>query len=144
MLPGGGQLALKDKKNAQGIFASSFLLYGIYTLGSGENNSGNIRFSNSSGTVVPTYSDVSQNFNLSKDVLSKAVFSKSALIKYTLPPIAFGSVLYISSFIKSFSDTKEKNKSLIKLYAASSLESTPPKIFLDFEEPSIINNNNYK
>ena len=140
IFPGGGQLALKDKKNAQGIFASSFLLYSIYTLGSGENHSGNIRFSNSSGIVVPTYSGVSQNFNLSKDILSKSVFSKSALIKYTIPPIAFGSVLYISSFIKSFSDTKEKNKSLIKFYATSRLDSTPPKIFLDFEEPSIINN----
>jgi len=49
--------------------------------------------------------------------------------------------LYISSLVKSFSDTEEKNKSLIKLYASSSLESTPPKMFLDFEEPSIINDN---
>ena len=141
IFPGGGQLALKDKKNAQGIFASSFLLYSIYSLGSVDNNSGIIRFSSSPGTVVPTYNGVSQNFNLSKDALSKVVFSKSALIKYTLPPIFFGSVLYISSLVKSFSDTEEKNKSLIKLYASSSLESTPPKMFLDFEEPTIINNN---
>ena len=90
---------------------------------------------------MPTYSGVSQNFNLSKDALSKVVFSKSALIKYTLPPIVFGSVLYISSFLKSFSDTEKKNKSLIKFYASSSLESTPPKMFLDFEEPSIISIN---
>ena len=141
IFPGGGQLALKDKKNAQGIFASSFLLYSIYSLGSVDNNSGIIRFSSSPGTVVPAYNGVSQNFNLSKDALSKVVFSKSSLIKYTLPPIFFGSALYISSLVKSFSDTKEKNKSLIKLYASSSLESTPPKMFLDFEEPSIINNN---
>ena len=141
MLPGGGQLVLKDKKNAQGIFASSFLLYSIYALGSGESNSGRIRFSNSPGTVVPTYNGVSQNFSLSKDVLSKVVFSESALIKYTLPPIAFGSLLYISSLIKSFSDTEEQNESLIKFYATSILESTPPKIFLDFEEPSLLNNN---
>ena len=140
IFPGGGQLALKDKKNAQGIFASSFLLYSIYSLGSVEDNSGSIRFSSSSGTVVPTYNGVSQNFNLSKDALSKVVFSETALFKYTLPPIAFGSVLYISSVIKSFSDTKEKNKSLIKIYASSSLDSTSPKIFLDFEEPSILNN----
>ena len=141
MLPGGGQLVLKDKKNAQGIFASSFLLYGIYASGSGESNSGRIRFSNSPGIVVPTYNGVSQNFSLSKDVLSKVVFSESALIKYTLPPIAFGSLLYISSLIKSFSDTEEQNESLIKFYATSILESTPPKIFLDFEEPSLLNNN---
>ena len=141
IFPGGGQLALKDKKNAQGIFASSFLLYSIYSLGTVDNNSGSIRFSSSPGTVVPTYNGISQNFNLSKDALSKVVFSKSSLIKYTLPPIFFGSALYISSLVKSFSDTEEKNKSLIKLYASSSLESTPPKMFLDFEEPSIINNN---
>ena len=141
VFPGGGQLALKDKKNAQGIFASSFLLYGIYSLGSGTNTSESIRFSNSPGTMVPTYKRVSKSFNLSGDALSKVVFSKSALIKYTLPPIVFGSILYISSFIKSFSDTEEKNRSLIKFYAISSVESTPPKIFLDFEEPSIININ---
>ena len=141
IFPCGGQLALKDKKNAQGIFASSFLLYSIYSLGSVDNNSGSIRFSSSSGTVVPTYNGVSQNFNLSKDALSKVVFSESALIKYTLPPIIFGSALYISSLIKSFSDTEKANESLIRFYATSSLESNSPKIFLDFEEPSILNNN---
>ena len=73
IFPGGGQLALKDKKNAQGIFASSFLLYSIYTLGAGDKTSGRVRFSNSSGTVVPTYSGVNKNFNLSGDALSKVV-----------------------------------------------------------------------
>ena len=139
IFPGGGQLALKDKKNAQGIFASSFLLYSIYTLGSGNKNSGRVRFSNSSGTVVPTYRDVNKNFNLSGDALSKVVLSESALVKYTLPPVVIGSVLYVSSLIKSFYDTEKKNKSLIKFYATSSIESTSPKIFLDFEEPSILN-----
>ena len=115
-------------------------MYSIYSLGHGKDNSGSIRFSSSSGTVVPTYNGVSQNFNLSKDALSKVVFFESALIKYTLPPIAFGSLLYISSLVKSFLDTEEKNKSLIKFYASSSLESTPPKMFLDFEEPSVLNN----
>ena len=141
ILPGGGQLVLKDKKNAQGILASSFLLYGIYILGSGENSSGSIRFSNSAGTLVPTYNGISQNFNLSKDELSKVVFLESALFKYTFPPIIFGSVVYISSLIKSFFDTEEKNNSLIKLYAVSSLESNSPKVFFDFEEPSILNIN---
>jgi len=48
--------------------------------------------------------------------------------------------LHISSLIKSFFDTEEKNKNLINFYASSSLESNPPKMFLDFEEPSILNN----
>tara|TARA_Y100001980_G_C14542794_1_gene321273 strand:- start:113 stop:1123 length:1011 start_codon:yes stop_codon:yes gene_type:complete len=141
LFPGGGQYALRDKKNAQGILASSFLLYSIYSLGSGDSNSGSLRFSNSPGTVVPTYNGINENFNLSGDALSKVVFSESELIKYTIPPIVFGSVLYISSLIKSFSDTQEKNRSIIKYYANKSIESTPPKIFLDFEEPSVINNN---
>ena len=42
--------------------------------------------------------------------------------------------------IKSFKDTKEKNKSLIRYYALESIESISPEKFLDFEEPSIINN----
>ena len=32
MFPGGGQLVLRDKKNAQGIFISTFLLYGVCLL----------------------------------------------------------------------------------------------------------------
>jgi len=140
IFPGGGQLALKDKKNAQGIFASSFLLYNIYSLGSGRVSSGNIRFSNSDGIMVPTYKSVSKSFNLSNDELSKNVSLKSALLNYTLPPIAFGSLLYISSIIKSFSDTEEKNKSLIEFYIRESIEASPPKIFMDFEEPSVLNN----
>jgi len=141
ILPGGGQLVLKDKKNAQGILASSFLLYGIYILGSGENSTGSIRFSNSAGTLVPTYNGISLNFNLSKDELSKVVFLDSAFFKYTFPPIIFGSVVYISSLIKSFFDTEEKNNSLIKLYAVSSLESNSPKVFFDFEAPTMLNIN---
>ena len=141
LFPGGGQLALRDKKNAQGIFASSFLLYAIYSLGSGNKFSGNIRFSNSPGTVVPTYNSVNQNFNLSEGSLSRVVSSESAIIKYTLPPIVFGSVLYVSSLIKSFSSTQEKNRNLVQYYANENIESTPPKIFLDFEEPSVLDNN---
>ena len=141
MFPGGGQLVLRDKKNAQGIFISTFLLYGVYSLSSSNDNSGDIRFVNSSGNVIPTYRGVNSNFNLSEGALSETVSAKSALIKYTLPPTAFGLVLYISSFIKSFSDTEEKNKNLINFYAREKIDSIPPRNFMDFEEPSVINNN---
>ena len=141
MFPGGGQLVLRDKKNAQGIFISTVLLYGVYSLSSSNDNSGDIRFVNSSGTVIPTYRGVNSNFNLSEGVLSKTISAKSALIKYTLPPIAFGSVLYISSFIKSFSDTEEKNKNLISYYAREKIDLVSPQNFMDFEEPSVVNNN---
>ena len=141
MFPGGGQLLLRDKKNAQGIFISTFLLYGVYSLSSGNDNSGDIRFVNSPGTVTPTYRGVNSNFNLSEGALSETISAKSALVKYTLPPIAFGSVLYISSFIKSFSDTEEKNKNLINYYAREKIDSIPPRSFMDFEEPSVVNNN---
>ena len=141
MFPGGGQLALRDKKNAQGIFISTFLLYGIYSLSGSNDNSGDIRFVNSSGNVIPTYRGVNSNFNLSEGALSETVSAKSALIKYTLPPIAFGSVLYISSFIKSFSDTEEKNNNLINYYVREKITTIPPHVFMDFEEPSVLNNN---
>ena len=39
MFPGGGQLVLRDKKNAQGIFISTVLLYGVYSLSSSNDNS---------------------------------------------------------------------------------------------------------
>ncbi len=141
IFPGGGQLVLRDKKNAQGIFISTFLLYGIYSLSSSNDNSGDIRFVNSPGTVTPTYREVNSNFNLSEGALSETISAKSALIKYTLPPIAFGSVLYLSSFVKSFSDTEEKNKNLINYYAREKIDSIPPRNFMDFEEPSVVNNN---
>ena len=53
-----------DGKNAQGIFISTFLLYGIYSLSSSNDNAGDIRFFNSPGTVIPTYRGVNSNFNL--------------------------------------------------------------------------------
>ena len=140
MFPGGGQLVLRDKKNAQGIFISTFLLYGMYSLSSSNDNSGDIRFANSPGTVIPIYRGVNSDFNLSGGVLSETISAKSALIKYTLPPIAFGSLLYVSSFIKSFYDTEEKNKNLINFYATEQIVSIPPRAFMDFEEPSVLNN----
>ena len=141
ILPGGGQLVLRDKKNAQGIFASSLLLYGIYSLGLARDNSGSVRFSNSPGIMLPTFKNVNSSFNLEDGLLSKNVLAKSEIIKYTLPPIAFGSILYIVSLVKSFSDTEEKNLDLIEIYTSESIDSCPPKKFLDFEEPSILNNN---
>ena len=141
IFPGGGQLALNDKKNAQGIFASSLLLYSIYNLGLTTNNSGSIRFSNSPGIMVPTFKNVNSSFNLEDGLISKNILAKSEIMKYTLPPIAFGSILYIASFAKSFFDTEEKNLRLIEFYTSESINSCPPKIFIDFEEPSIINNN---
>jgi tetratricopeptide (TPR) repeat protein len=140
VFPGGGQFVLKDKKNAQGILASSFLLYGIYNLGTGNDNSGDVRFSNSPGVMVPTHKGINTSFSLSDGILSKNISAKSELVKYTAPPVLIGSLLYISSLFKSFSEVEEKNKSLFRFYVNKNLEATPPKLFMDFEEPSIINN----
>ena len=73
--------------------------------------------------------------------LSKPISAKSELVKYTLPPIIFGSALYVSSFVKSFIDTKEKNKNLVQYYANDKIALIPPQLFMDFEEPSVVNNN---
>ena len=140
-LPGGGQLALKDKKNAQGILISALSFYSVYNLGRSSNSAGDVRFSRPSSTVLPIHEGVDESFNLAGGSLSKPISAKSELVKYTLPPIIFGSALYFSSFIKSFSDTKEKNKNLVQYYADDKIELIPPLLFMDFEEPSVININ---
>jgi tetratricopeptide (TPR) repeat protein len=140
-LPGGGQLALKDKKNAQGILISALSFYSVYNLGRRSSSAGDVRFSRPSSTVLPIYEGVDESFNLASGVLSKPISAKSELVKYTLPPIIFGSALYVSSFVKSFSDTKEKNKNLIQYYANDKIALIPPRLFMDFEEPSVIDNN---
>jgi len=139
LLPGGGQFILKDKQNGQGILATSLLLYGMYNLGSSDEIGGTVHFDRSPGNVVPVYKGISSGFQLSDGKLTKPISSKSSLLKYTIPPLAIGAILHISSLIKSFKDTKEKNKSLIRYYALESIESISPERFLDFEEPSIIN-----
>ena len=138
LLPGGGQFVLKDKQNGQGILATSLLLYGMYNLGSSNEIGGTVHFDKSPGNVVPVYKGISSGFKLSEGRLTKPISSKSSLLKYTIPPLAIGAILHISSMLKSFKDTKEKNKSLIRYYALESIESISPKRFLDFEEPSII------
>ena len=140
-LPGGGQLALKDKKNAQGILISALLFSSVYNSGRSGSISGIVRFSRPSSTVLPIHEGVDESFNLAGGALSKPISTKSELVKYTLPPIIFGSALYVSSFIKSFSDTNEKNKNLIQYYADDKIALIPPLLFMDFEEPSVINNN---
>ena len=143
LLPGGGQLALKDKQNGQGILFTSLLLFGMFSLGDSNDMSGTVIFDNSPGAVLPIYKGVSPGFQLSDGSLSRPVLSKSSFLKYTVPPLVIAATLHIASVIKSFKDTNEKNKGLIRYYALNSIESIPPKKFLDFEEPSIINNKNY-
>ena len=83
---------------------------------------------------------MNSSFSLSDGSLTKSVYAKSALIKYTIPPIVIGAVLHITSLLKSFSDTKEKNQGLIQYYALESMESISPGRFLDFQEPTLLNN----
>ena len=142
-LPGGGQFVLKDKQNGQGILATSLLLYGMYNLGTSAKLEGTIHFAKSPGIVLPVYNGINSGFQLSNDNLTKPISSKSSLLKYTVPPLVIGTMLHISSLIKSFKDTKEKNRSLIRYYALESIESISPDRFLDFEEPSVLNNNSY-
>ena len=137
-LPGGGQFILKDHQNGQGILFTSLLLYGIYSLGNSSELNGKVQFDKSPGIVMPIYKGVNSGFTLSDGSLTKSISAKSALIKYTIPPIVIGTVLHITSLAKSFSDTKEKNQSLIEYYALESMESISPQRFLDFQEPTAI------
>jgi len=140
-LPGGGQLALKDKKNAQGILISALSFYSVYISSRNSSSAGDVRFSRPSSTLLPIHEGVDESFNLAGGALSKPISAKSELVKYTLPPIIFGSALYVSSFVKSFIDTKEKNKNLVQYYANDKIALIPPQLFMDFEEPSVVNNN---
>ena len=140
-LPGGGQLALKDKKNAQGILISALSFYSVYNSSRNSSSAGDVRFSRPSSTLLPIHEGVDESFNLAGGALSKPISAKSELVKYTLPPIIFGSALYVSSFVKSFTDTKEKNKNLVQYYANDKIALIPPQLFMDFEEPSVVNNN---
>ena len=140
-LPGGGQLALKDKKNAQGILISALSFYSVYNSSRNSSSAGDVRFSRPSSTLLPIHEGVDESFNLTGGALSKPISAKSELVKYTLPPIIFGSALYVSSFVKSFIDTKEKNKNLVQYYANDKIALIPPQLFMDFEEPSVVNNN---
>ena len=139
-LPGGGQLVLKDRQNGQGIFFTSLLLYGMYNLGISSELNGKVQFDRSPGIVMPIHKGVNKSFSLSDGSLTKSVYAKSALIKYTIPPILIGAILHITSLIKSYSDTKEKNKGLIQYYALESMQSISPERFLDFQEPTLFNN----
>ena len=136
-LPGGGQFTLNDRQNGQGIFFTSLLLYGIYSLGSSTKLNGKVHFDKSPGIVMPIYKGVNSGFSLSDGSLTKSISAKSALVKYTIPPIILGAVLHVTSLVKSFRDTKDKNQSLIQYYALESMQSISPQKFLDFQEPNI-------
>tara|TARA_Y100001970_G_C13885942_1_gene676226 strand:- start:97 stop:777 length:681 start_codon:yes stop_codon:yes gene_type:complete len=136
--PGGGQYALNDRQNGQGILFTSLLLYGIYSLGNSSDQNGEVQFDKSPGIVMPVYKGVNTGFSLSDGRLTRSISAKSALIKYTIPPIIIGTVLHITSLAKSFRDTKEKNQSLIQYYALESIQSISPQKFLDFQEPKVI------
>ena len=143
LLPGGGQFVLKDRQNGQGILITALLLYGIYSLGGSNKLSGAIHFDKSPGIVIPVYKGVNAGFELSDGNLTKSLSSKSAIFHYTIPPLVIGSILHVSSLIKSFNDTNKKNQSLIRYYALESMDSISPERFLDFEEPDLIKNQVY-
>ena len=142
ILPGGGQFALKDWKKGQGVLTTVLLLYGIYSLGESNVLSGSVHFIKSPGIVIPIYKgvrgtdpNVLKNVKLSGSSMTKPLSSKSSFLQYTIPPLVMGVVLHIGSLIKSFNDTQEKNRSLIRYYALETIESISPKRFLDFREP---------
>ena len=112
----------------------------MYNLGISSKLNGKVQFDKSPGIVMPIHKGVNSSFSLSDGSLTKSISAKSALIKYTIPPIVIGAVIHITSLVKSFSDTKEKNQSLIQYYALESMQSISPERFLDFQEPTLIIN----
>ena len=140
-IPGGGQMVLKDWKNGQGIFTTTALLYLIYSLAQAQNINAAFNFANSPGLVVPEHKGINNSFELTDGRLTKSISSESSLIKYTIPPIIIGSFIHLGSLIKSITEIKKKNKSLIQYYALDNIDSISPDRFLDFQEPDLINKN---
>ncbi len=140
-IPGGGQMVLKDWKNGQGIFTTTALLYLIYSLAQSQNINAAFNFANSPGLVVPEHKGINNSFELTDGRLTKSISSESSLIKYTIPPIIIGSFIHLGSLIKSITEIKKKNKSLIQYYALDNIDSISPDRFLDFQEPDLINKN---
>ena len=140
-IPGGGQMVLKDWKNGQGVFTTAALLYLIYSLAQSQNINAAFNFANSPGLVVPEHKGINNSFELTDGRLTKSISSESSLIKYTIPPIIIGSFIHLGSLIKSITEIKKKNKSLIQYYALDNIDSISPDRFLDFQEPDLINKN---
>ena len=109
----------------------------VFTIGEAVNR---FQFDKSPGIVMPIYQGVNPGFSLSDGDLTKSIPAKSALIKYTIPPLVIGAVLHVTSLLKSFSDINEKNQNLVQSYASESMESISPERFLDFQEPKIVEN----
>ena len=140
-IPGGGQMVLKDWKNGQGVFTTAALLYLIHSLAQSQNINAAFNFANSPGLVVPEHKGINNSFELTDGRLTKSISSESSLIKYTIPPIIIGSFIHLGSLIKSITEIKKKNKSLIQYYALDNIDSISPDRFLDFQEPDLINKN---
>ena len=144
IMPGGGQFILKEWDKGQGILTSVGLMALISYWGKVKALSGNSRFLDSEGVSIPVFKNFTGgngNVGLTKkDKIPVDMKTVSSSFKYIGPPLFIGAGVFTGSILRSFSDTKEKNKRMIEIYIQERVENISPERFLDFSEPLLIYN----
>ena len=139
IFPGGGQFLLKEWNNGQGILTSVGLMMIISNWARVEELVGKNRVIENESSSIPLYKDMESNHQLKKKDKIPAHLSLShSSIRYLIPPIVIGAGVFITSSLKSFNDTDEKNKKLIEYYVNDRVSDTSPERFLDFPSPTLI------
>lgn len=142
IMPGGGQFILKEWDKGQGILTSVGLMALIGNWGNMSILTEDNRLLDSEGISIPIYKNFTSrddSFNLTKnDKIPAQMKVTSSSLKYIGPPLFIGAGIFIGSILRSFSDTKEKNKKIIEIYIQERVDSVSPSRFLDFSEPTLI------
>ena len=142
IIPGGGQFMLRDWDKGQGIFTSVSLLALIGAWGRAESLVGRNSFIESEATSIPLFSKYNGEPTgtrlINRDKIPSKMSISSSSFKYIVPPMIFGTGIFLSGTIKSFDDTQLKNERLVDFYIQERIDEISPSRFLDFPEPTLI------
>ena len=139
IFPGGGQFLLKEWNKGQGILSSVGLMMMVGNWAKVQELVGHKRVIENESSSIPLYKNMDSNHELKKkDKIPMHLSLSHSSVKYLIPPIVIGTGVFISSSLKSFKDTDEKNKKLIKYYVDDRILKTPPESFLDFPKPTLV------
>ena len=139
IFPGGGQFLLKEWNKGQGVLSSVGLMLMIGNWAKVEALVGKNRVKDNVSSSIPLYKDMESNYELKKnDKIPTDLSLSHSSVRYLIPPIIIGVGVFISSSLKSFKDTDEKNKKLIEYYVSDRVSKTSPERFLDFSKPTLV------
>ena len=140
LFPGAGQFMLGNKNQGQGIFSSVSLMILVSSWTSFQSVVGSSRAIDDISLSVPVFNGYINKETSKKVYIPEKIYTASSSSKYLAPPIFIGSSIFIASAYKSFKDTKIKNEELLNLYIQKKIDKFPPRRFLDFSEPQLVNN----